>query len=122
MKIKKSQLRKMIREAIIDEAGYPGWRGGVSSTRDYGHRPSRFEYSVGDIIRYRTLSGGERAVKVSYRVTPYEEQEDLAAGIEYDPDGIKNERPGFGGTIVSGKDQGQEVWGYDADILNVERG
>ena len=46
MKIKKSQLRKMIREAIIDEAGYPGWRGGVSSTRDYGHRPSRFVYSV----------------------------------------------------------------------------
>jgi hypothetical protein len=120
MKITKKKLRQLIREAIIDEAGYPGWRGGGSATRDYGHRPAPHKYNVGDTVRYRTLSGGERTVKIDYRVTPYEEQEDLAQGIEYDPDGIKNERPGFGGTVVSGKEAGRETWGYDADILSVE--
>ena len=120
MKIKKSELRRLIREAIINEAGYPGWRGGGSATRDYGHRPAPHKYNVGDTVRYRTLSGGERTVKVDYRVTPYEEQEDLDKGIEYDPAGIKNERPGFGGTVVSGKEAGQETWGYDSDILRVE--
>ena len=118
MKITKKKLRQLIREAIIDEAGYPGWRGGGSATRDYGHRPSRYKYNVGDKIRYRTFSGGVREVEVRYRVTPYEEQEDLAKGIEYDPEGIKNQKPGFGGTIVSGKEAGKEVWGYDDQILS----
>ena len=120
MKITKKKLRQLIREAIIDEAGYPGWRGGGSATRDYGHRPSRFKYKVGDIVKYRTLSGGERTVKVDARVTPYEAQEDLANGIEYDPDGIKNGKPGFDGTVILGKEKGRQTWGYDADILSVE--
>ena len=120
MKITKRQLRRLIREAIIDEAGYPGWRGGGSATRDYGHRPSRYKYNVGDIIRYRTNAGRERTVKVDARVTPYKAQEDLAKGIEYAEEGIKNGKPGFDGTVISGKEKGQQVWGYDADILSVE--
>ena len=97
MRIKKSHLRKMIREAL-----------------------DTHKYRVGDIVRYRNLSGIETTLKVNYRVTPYEEQADLKKKIEYDPDGIKNGKPGFEGTIISGKEKGREAWGYDTDILYVE--
>jgi hypothetical protein len=107
MRIKKSELSRLIREAIIDEAGY-----GIQSTTR--------KYNVGDIVRYKTLGGDERIVKVEYRITDDEEAEDLERKVEYNPDGIKNGYPGFEGTIVLGKEKGRQAWGYDRDIIRIE--
>lgn len=60
-------------------------------------------YSIGSTILYRTIGGAVRRVLVDEKSSD-----------------IKNGRPGFGGTVVGGLDDGMSVWGYDADIMNVE--
>lgn len=58
------------------------------------------DYNIGDKVVY--WSGGFRVVLVD------EKDED-----------IKNGRPGFGGTVVGGPDDGMSVWGYDQQIERV---
>ena len=57
------------------------------------------DYSVGDTIVYYTFGGLYRTVVVTYR----------------DED-IKNGHPGFDGVMV---DTGEDVWGYDDQIVEV---
>lgn len=65
------------------------------------------EYSEGDIVVYRSMDA--RRVRVDTK-----------------EDDIKNGRPGFGGTLLSSNESdlypGDLVWGYDSDIIRVERG
>jgi hypothetical protein len=64
------------------------------------------DYNVGDVITYSPFGGGMRTVKVTAK--------------EAD---IKNGEPGFDGTIIDGHpdDVGMSVWGYDRQILIVQR-
>lgn len=58
----------------------------------------RLNYKAGSIIKYRAFDGEVRKVVV----------EDREADV-------KNGRPGFVGTTTSGED----VWGYDDQIIEV---
>lgn len=60
------------------------------------------DYSIGDTIVYRPFDGGARTVLVD------EKESDIKGG-----------RPGFGGTVTSGPDEGISVWGYDTQIVEV---
>jgi hypothetical protein len=62
------------------------------------------DYKVGDEIVYETFLGNRRRVLVTDR-----------------EDDIKNGRPGFDGVQVGGSEAGEEVWGYDDQIVNVTR-
>jgi hypothetical protein len=62
------------------------------------------DYKVGDEIVYETFLGNRRRVLVTDR-----------------EDDIKNGRPGFDGVIRSGGEAGEEVWGYDDQIISVAR-
>jgi len=59
------------------------------------------DYTVGSVIEYASF-GPLRRVKV----------------VAVDPD-VKNGRPGFDGTIVSGPEDGQPAWGYDSQVTRV---
>ena len=106
MKITKKQLRRLIREAIIAEAGYP---------TSYGRRPGEVSYKAGDIILQRSFTG-DRYIKVEYR-----------------EENIKNGKPGFEGEEVIFDDKTSQwvpvksdwpeqsgVWGYDDQVTHVE--
>jgi hypothetical protein len=58
----------------------------------------KLNYKAGSIIKYRPFTGPVRKVVVEDR------EED-----------VKNGRPGFVGTTTSGED----VWGYDDQIIEV---
>jgi hypothetical protein len=60
------------------------------------------DYEAGDVIVYQTFGGGLRRVRVLGRL----------------PD-VKHGRPGFDGTVVSGREKGLDVWGYDYQIVNL---
>jgi hypothetical protein len=57
-------------------------------------------YKVGDTITYLTYGGTRRKIKV--------------IGVEED---IKNGEPGFDGVVLEGPEKGDEVWGYDDQIV-----
>jgi hypothetical protein len=59
---------------------------------------TKLKYKAGSTIKYRSFGGGVRTVVVEVR--------------EAD---VKNGRPGFVGTTTSGED----VWGYDDQIIEV---
>jgi|LWDU01.1.fsa_nt_gi hypothetical protein len=108
MKIKKTQLRRIICEEhskLLNEAGY-----GFT----YGRQAGEVSYKEGDIIKQRSFTG-ERYVKVEYR-----------------EENIKNDRPGFHGVEVIFDDKTSQwtpveiewerqtgIWGYDDQVLSV---
>lgn len=61
-------------------------------------------YAVGDIVVQSTHLGGTRRVVVTERL----------------PD-VKNGRPGFDGQVEGTTGDGGAVWGYDDQIMSVER-
>jgi len=60
---------------------------------------SDIQYAEGDVIEYRDFLGDLRVVRV-----------------ELKEDDIKNGMPGFDGTVVSGPEKSESVWGYDYQI------
>lgn len=58
------------------------------------------EYEAGDLIWYRPFGGGLRHVRVVERLAD-----------------VKHGRPGFDGMVVSGREKGSPVWGYDCQIV-----
>ncbi|MGH8991177.1 MAG: hypothetical protein ACRDYV_01100 [Acidimicrobiia bacterium] len=61
------------------------------------------EYEAGDVIVYRVFGGGLRRVLVEQRLAD-----------------VKKGRPGFDGTVISGPEKGQAVWGYDHQIVPLQ--
>jgi hypothetical protein len=62
------------------------------------------DYTIGDILIYKAFGDRTRRVQVTER----------------DPD-VKNGQPGFDAILLSGNDAGDSVWGYDWQIVGVER-
>lgn len=62
------------------------------------------DYDVGDIVVYVPFGGGTRRVLVDTK----------------EPD-IKNGRPGFAGSDLDYGGDEAGVWGYDSQIISVER-
>ena len=60
------------------------------------------EYEENDVVTYRPFGGGSRVIRVVNK------EED-----------IKNGFPGFDGVDLSGE---QTYWGYDSQIIKVQKG
>jgi hypothetical protein len=60
------------------------------------------EYEAGGVIWYQTFGGGLRQVRVGERLAD-----------------VKHGRPGFSGVVVSGPENGNPVWGYDYQIVEL---